>query len=81
MEVNLESLKVLGGGVAVMQMQCTACDAHIMLHTSISISKESMAGDVTKNASSRLTVDIDEIKTIKEGIKKAEGSFSKMFET
>ena len=80
MEVNLESLKVLGGALAVMQMQCPACDAHIMLHTSISRVPSNDPKDVGRNASSRLTVDIDEIKTIKEGIKKAEGSFTKMFD-
>lgn len=80
MEVNLESLKVLGSGVAVMQMQCPACDAHIMLHTSISTVPSDDPKDAVRNASSKLTVDIDEIKTIKDGIEKAEGSFTKMFD-
>lgn len=80
MEVDLESLKVLGSGLAVMQMQCPACDAHIMLHTSISRIQPDDPVESTRNASSKITVDIDEIKTIREGIKESNGSFSKMFD-
>lgn len=80
MEVNLESLKVLGNGVAVMQVQCTACDAHIMLHTSITLVHAEDPKNAIKNASSKLTIGVDEIKTIKAGIKESGGSFIKMFD-
>ena len=80
MDVNLEALKVLGENFAVMQMQCTACDAHIMLHATIAYGKKEEQA-VGKNASTQLMVDIDDIKALETSLQKSNGSFMKLFDT
>ena len=81
MEVSLESLKVLGENFVVMQMQCGTCDAHIMLHATIAMKKESEDPESGKNASTKLMVDIDDIKELEKSIQKSNGSFTKLFDT
>ena len=80
MEVNWESVKVLGEDFVVMQMQCLTCDAHIMLHASLStVPQPSAESGTGKNVSTKLMVDIDEITEMKKSLQKSNGSFTKLF--
>jgi len=80
MDVGVESLKVLSDSFAVMQVQCSACDAHIMLHATITfVEKQDGEKSAGKNASTKLMVDIDEITEIKKSLQKSNGSFTALF--
>lgn len=75
-DVRLDALKVLNNQFAVIQAKCPSCSAHIMLHASIVVGT---GADAMKNASSRITVEIDEVKEIERGLQKYNGSFTKLF--
>ena len=82
MNVGIDSLKVLSDSFAVMQAQCPACDAHIMLHATIAfVEKQESEKGVGRNASTKLMVDIDEIMEIKKSLQNSNGSFTKIFDT
>lgn len=80
--LSLGSLKVVGGGFAVLQGQCSACSAHVMLHAAVAQAPREIAVDpaqVGKNASSRLSIESDDLRAIGTSLQKADGSFAKIF--
>jgi hypothetical protein len=95
-DVSMESLKVMGDDFAVMQLKCLTCDACIMLHASLSGAEihqgKVTGGEIvleqtseensknTKNASTKLLIDPEELKILREHIKKSGGSFMSMFD-
>lgn len=93
-EVDIESLKVLGDNFAVMQIKCDTCDAYIMLHATLSgeiavtaddaLAEEALAELETpanaKNVSTNLLMDENDLKKLRGSLKKANGSFMTLFE-
>lgn len=88
-DVDLESLKVLGDTFAVMQLRCTMCDAYIMLHATLSadgneieqikLKKSDNYNQASQNASSKLMLDQKEIKGMGKAIEEA-GGFNNLFD-
>jgi len=94
-DVSMESLKVMGDDFAVMQLKCMTCDACIMLHASLSnveLKQGKVTGEIvlepaskensdnTKNASTNLILDPEEINSLRKHLKECGGSFMKMFD-
>jgi hypothetical protein len=93
-EVDIESLKVLGDNFAVMQIKCDTCEAYIMLHATLSgdiavTAEDALAEEVlaeletpanAKNVSTNLLMDENDLKKLRGSLKKANGSFMTLFE-
>ena len=92
----MEALKVMGDDFAVMQLKCLTCDACIMLHASLSSadlkSGKVTTGEIvleetseensrkTKNASTKLLIDPEELKALRKHLKESGGSFMELFD-
>ena len=91
-EVDMDSLKVLGDDFAVLQLQCSTCDAYVMLYATIATKGEA-AGEITlgvdpeaipeelgtENVSTKLMTDADEITKLRSSLQAAKGSFTEIF--
>ena len=82
--VQIESLKVVGDAFVVFQLQCPVCGAYVVLHATITSIQGKVPTEVPKtdsrhNISTSLNLSTEEIDVLRECLKKSNGSFAKMF--
>jgi uncharacterized Zn finger protein len=83
-DVQFDCLKVMSESFAVMQLQCTTCGAHVMLHATVdrlpdeeNRKRKTATGE--RNASTELSLSNEEMEDVREALKAAGGSFSELF--
>lgn len=81
--VEFPSIKLAGDTFLLLQLKCGSCNAFIVLHVNLT---DPAQGDLPhdyhqalKNSSSSLTLDKDEMKTLRSALQKSDGSFEKLF--
>lgn len=78
--VEIESIRMTAEDFMLLQLQCAACDAYIVLHAALSGLKETASTPSAKgeNASSAFTSDVQELEKMRNALQKAGGSFSSL---
>ena len=79
-EVDFPSIKLAGDDFLLLQLKCESCNALIVLHVNLTETKPTAANHPgLANASSSLSLDQDQMKTLRNALKAAGGSFEKLF--
>ncbi len=81
--VDFPSIKLAGDDFLVLQLKCDGCNAFIVLHVNIAEAARKITEEqalLTKNASSNLLLDEEEMKMLCKALDDSGGSFKKLFE-
>ena len=85
-DTEAESLRLVGDSFTVFQMQCPQCGAHVVLHATVASPQlaaiiESRPGvkETGTNESTSIHLESKELEVLRDSLKDADGSFSKLF--
>ena len=80
-EVDFPSIKLAGDDFLLLQLKCESCNALIVLHVNLTENKPVATPNHPglANASSSLSLDQDQMKTLRNALKASGGSFEKLF--
>ena len=83
-QVDFPSIKLAGDSFLLLQLKCGSCNAFIVLHVNLTDATNATippdAKQAMLNSSSSLTLDENEMKTLRNALEHAGGSFEKLFE-
>lgn len=79
--VDFPSIKMAGDDFMLLQLKCESCHAFIVLHVNLSENKPAAAYNHAgvANASSSLSLDQNQMDTLRNALKASGGSFEKLF--
>jgi hypothetical protein len=79
--VDFPSIKLAGDDFMLLQLKCDSCNAFIVLHVNLTDNKASTAANHPglANASSSLSLDQEQMTTLRNALKASGGSFEKLF--
>ncbi len=79
--VDFPSIKLAGDDFMLLQLKCESCNAFIVLHVNLTENKSAVphGHPGIANASSSLSLDQDQMNTLRNALKSSDGSFEKLF--
>ncbi|PIP65465.1 hypothetical protein COU77_00565 [Candidatus Peregrinibacteria bacterium CG10_big_fil_rev_8_21_14_0_10_49_16] len=80
--VDLDAVELTGNDFVLLKIRCETCDAYIVLHASLQGVKMASHEDENRfllNASSQMSAESMDTKSISDAVKESGGSFQKMF--
>ena len=80
MPVHFPSVRLADDDFLLLQLKCDTCDAYIVLNASLQTARVLKEGNQPfMNASSSLQLKEEELKVLRAGLEKCDGSFEKLF--
>jgi len=80
--IDMASIRVAGDDFMLLQLKCETCDAYIVLHATLQgaehLGTQGQPQGIT-NASSTIGLSEEELKTLRQALSEAGGSFEQLF--